>query len=230
MEDAKNTLGVAVNPGARAVVSSWKLITSNPSLLMLVDELRSTLKGCRTVLDIGCGNASPLRFVPKIHQTGLDGYPPALAEARQMRTHDEFVSGNVLQIGELFPDRSFDACVALDVIEHLQKEDGWRMLNQMERLATNRIVIFTPNGFIPQKSQHGDLQEHLSGWLAEEMRPRGYRVVGMYGPKWMRGEHARVKWQPRAFWVLVSMFAHYLWTRKRPEKAAAIFCVKEKGT
>ena len=30
-----------MSPGARAVVSSWKLITSNPSLLMLVDELRS---------------------------------------------------------------------------------------------------------------------------------------------------------------------------------------------
>jgi len=200
----------------------------NPSLLTLIGELRSSLSGCGTVLDVGCGNASPLRFLSELQLTGVDGYPPAVEEARTAGTHDRYLTANVVEIGEAFREEQFDACVALDVIEHLQKEDGWRMLEQMERLATKRVVIFTPNGFIPQKSQHGDLQEHLSGWEAQEMRQKGYRVLGMYGPKVMRGDYHRIKWPPRAFWVLVSMLAHYVWTRKRPEKAAAIFCVKEK--
>src|SRR5437660_750671 len=154
MASAKDTTAaVEVSDMERKFVSARSLISSNPSLLMLVGELRSTLKGCRTVLDIGCGNASPLRFIPELRLTGLDGYAPALEEAWRMRTHDEFVSGSVLKIGELFGDRRFDACVALDVVEHLQKDDGWRMLEQMERLATKRVVIFTPNGFIPQKSE-----------------------------------------------------------------------------
>ena len=212
---------------SRSRVSPWTLLVSSPSLLMLLGELRSTLRGSQTVLDVGCGNGSPLRFLPKVHLVGLEGYAPAVEEARRARTHDEYFAGDVKQLGDLFPSRRFDACIALDVIEHLQKEDGWRMLADMERLATRRVIVFTPNGFIPQRRQQGDLQEHLSGWTAEEMRQRGYRVLGMYGLKSLRGEYHRVKYQPRVFWVLVSMLTHYFYTRTRPEKAAAIYCVKD---
>ena len=200
---------------------------ANPSLVMLVREIRCVLADCSTVLDIGCGNLSPLRFLPRAHLSGLDGYPPALKEARSNRTHDEFISGDVTGIAQLFPSRKFDACIALDVIEHLQKNDGWRMLEDMERLATRHVVIFTPNGFVPQKSKDGDLQEHLSGWTADEMRSRGYRVLGMYGPQQWRGEYHRIKYHPRPGWVILSILAHYLHTRSHPEKAAAIFCVKD---
>ena len=177
---------------------------SNPSLPIFVKEIRFALAGCQTVLDVGCGNCSPMRFLEHTHLVGVDGYAPALDEARRHGTHNEFVLGDVKRIADLFPNRRFDACIALDVIEHLQKEDGWRMLEAMERLATRRVVIFTPNGFVPQKSKDGDLQEHLSGWTADEMRPRGYRVFGMYGPKSLRGEYHRIKYQPRPFWVLLS--------------------------
>jgi len=203
---------------------------ANPSLIMLVRELRCVFNDCSTVLDVGCGNWSPVRFLEGARLTGLDGYGPALEEARKNRTHDEYISGDVTRISELFPTRKFDACVALDVIEHLHKEEGWRMVDEMERLANKRVVIFTPNGFVPQKSQDGDLQEHLSGWTADEMRSRGYRVLGMYGPKKWRGEYHRIKYHPQPLWVLLSMLAHYTHTRSHPEKAAAIFCVKELAT
>jgi SAM-dependent methyltransferase len=200
---------------------------SNPSLLTLIGELRSTLAGCKTVLDVGCGNGSPLRYLSEMHLTGVDGYGPALDEARQRGTHDEYHLADVKKVADVFPNRRFDACVALDVIEHLEKDDGWRMLESMERLATRRVVIFTPNGFVPQKSKDGDLQEHLSGWTADEMRGRGYRVLGMYGPKWMRGDYHMVKYKPRPLWVLLSLSCHYLHTRTHPEKAAAIYCAKD---
>jgi SAM-dependent methyltransferase len=199
----------------------------NPSLLSFVGEIRSTLAGCKSVLDVGCGNASPMRFLHNSHIVGVDGYAPALEEARSHGTHNEYFLGDVTRIIPLFPARKFDACIALDVIEHLHKEDGWRMVDDMERLAMKRVVIFTPNGFVPQKSKDGDLQEHLSGWTADEMRSRGYRVLGMYGPKTWRGEYHRIKYQPRPFWVLLSMLTHHLYTRSRPEKSAAIFCVKD---
>lgn len=207
--------------------SLWAHCRTNPSLLMLVRELRSELSGCETVLDVGCGNLSPMRFVAGPRLIGMDGYAPALEQARANGTHDEYVIGDVKRIGELFPDRRFDACVALDVIEHLSKEDGWRMAEAMERLARRKIVIHTPNGFVPQHSQDGDLQEHLSGWTAHEMRSRDYRVVGMYGPKSLRGEYHRIRYQPQAFWLLISFLGHWFGTRTRPDRAAAIFCVKE---
>ena len=214
---------------SRQNFSLARALSSNPSLLMLVAELRKSLRGCQTVLDVGCGNCSPLRFLQSVHLTGVDGYAPALEEARRNGTHDEYAFGDVKRIQELFNAKRFDACVSLDVIEHLPKEDGWRMAEAMERLAQRQVVIFTPNGFVPQRSKDGDLQEHLSGWTAPEMRSRGYRVLGMYGPKSWRGEYHRIKYQPRVFWVLLSFCSHYLRTRARPENAAAIFCVKATG-
>lgn len=211
----------------RKVYSLWGEVGANPSLLPFVRELRGALRGCRSVLDVGCGSTSPMRFVPGVRLTGLDGYPPALAEARKNATHDEYCLGNVTRLSEAFPQRKFDACVALDVIEHLKKEDGWNFLEQMEGLAGKRVVIATPNGFMPQASKDGDLQEHLSGWTAAEMRQRGYRVFGMYGPKHLRGEYHRIIRKPRVFWTVVSLLLHWADSRQHPEKAAALFCVKE---
>ncbi len=199
----------------------------NPSLITLVKELEFALRGCQTVLDVGCGNCSPMRFLRGRHLTGMDGYAPALEEAKSRGTHDEYLFGDVRNLTQWLGDRRFEGCVALDVIEHLYKEDGLRFLDAMEKAAKHRVVIFTPNGFVPQKSKDGDLQEHVSGWEAGEMRARGYRVIGLYGPKRLRGEYHRIKYQPRPFWLLVSLFLHYASTRTHPEKAAAIFCVKD---
>jgi hypothetical protein len=165
--------------------------------------------------------------VPASHTVGVDGYQPAVDEARSGGTHDEFAFGDVKDIGKVFGSRRFDACIALDVIEHLTKEDGWKMLDDMERLATKRVIIFTPNGFVPQKSHDGDLQEHLSGWTADEMRKRGYGVTGMYGLKSLRGEYHHIKYKPKSFWLMVAILSHYFYTHRRPEQSSAIFCVKE---
>lgn len=213
---------------ARQQFSYLKECATNPSLFMLMKELRSALSGCDTVLDVGCGNISPMRFVNCRKLVGVDGYAPSLEEARKNGTHDEYCLADVRKIGTLLGNRRFDACVALDVIEHLPKEDGWKMVEQMEQLSTGLVIIFTPNGFMPQRSKNGDLQEHLSGWTADEMRAKGYKVYGMYGPKQFRGEYHMINRQPRILWLLASFFRHYTGTLNQPEQAAAILCIKDK--
>ncbi len=58
------------------------------------------------------------------------------------------------------------------------------------------------------------------------MREHGYSVIGMFGRKSLRGEYHRLVRQPRTFWLIVSVLTHFLQTKKHPEQAAAIFCVK----
>jgi hypothetical protein len=77
--------------------------------------------------------------------------------------------------------------------------------------------------------EKGDLQKHLSGWEASEMEQCGYKVIGVLGPKCLRGEFHMLKWHPKFFWGGVSLLGHFLWTRWVPEKAAAMFCIKTKG-
>jgi hypothetical protein len=201
----------------------------DPAAIVLRLALRRALLGSDRVLDIGCGSSMNLRWLGVPHPTGLEGYGPALEEARRKNTHDALIQGDVRSLDQHFKPGQFDTCISLDVIEHLSKEDGWKLIDSMERIATRKVILLTPSGFLPQHHlEQGDLQEHLSGWEAAEMRARGYEVTGLLGPKSLRGDHHTLKGRPKVFWGLVSLLGHFLYTRNHPAQAAAILCVKTK--
>lgn len=213
----------------RKVFSVWHEGIRNPALPALVGKLRTTLRNCERILDVGCGKSSPVRFIHNARVVGLDGFAPAIKEAQTLGTHDEYFVGDVRNLRQLFPAKSFDASVSLDVIEHLPKEDGWRLLDDMEKISGRAVIIFTPNGFIPQHSKDGDLQEHLSGWTVQDFQQRGYKVLGMCGPKVLRGEYHVINRKPRLFWAVASVLADYCYSRSHPESAAALLAIKKLG-
>jgi hypothetical protein len=186
------------------------------------------LAGCETILDVGCGRSSPLRFLQRGHLVGVDAFSRDLNEAKARGTHDEFVLSDVRELPTRLGDRRFDACVALDVIEHLGKEEGLALLRSLEALASRRVVVFTPNGFLPQTSREdGDYQQHLSGWTPREMRGLGYRVAGLDGLKTLRGEYLALRFKPACVWALASWLTQVLWCGRHPESAASIVCWKD---
>jgi len=199
----------------------------DPAEIVVKLALRRALDGCQSVLDVGCGAAPTMRQLGVAHPVGFEGYPPSIEQARRLNTHDEIIPGDVRELGKHFKSKQYDAVIAMDVIEHVVKEDGIQLMKDMERIATKRVVLFTPCGFLPQRqAANDDLQAHLSGWEPAEMRGYGYQVTGLLGPKSLRGEYHALKGRPRAFWGLVSLMGHFLSTRNHPEKAAAILCVK----
>jgi hypothetical protein len=200
-----------------------------PGQLVTRLEVHRALSGCRSVLDVGCGRTSLIGLSGFERTVGLEGYLPDAEAARHNRTHDEIVVGDARDLEQVFGQGKFDACIALDVIEHLPKEEGLKMMRSMEAVSTRKTIFVTPSGFLPQgHTETGDLQAHLSGWEPDEMRRLGYRVIGLLGPKSFRGEYHSLKRRPKAFWGLVSLLGHFLYTRWKPEKAAAILCVKER--
>ncbi len=201
---------------------------TDPAEMAVKLALRKALLGCESVLDVGCGFSTTMRLIGVSHPVGIEGYKPSVDRAKQLNTHDEMIHGNVRELERYFRPKQFDACVALDVIEHLVKPDGVKLMRDMEKIAAKKVIFFTPCGFLPQRhTDNDDLQEHLSGWEPVEMNNYGYRVTGLLGPKKLRGEHHALKSRPRIFWGIVSLFGHFLWTRNHPEKAAAILCVKD---
>ena len=183
--------------------------------------------GCESTLDIGCGSSGKLRELGTVNTTGFEGYLPDFEEAKRQKTHDNFVQGDARDLARHFQPRSFDACIAIDVIEHLTKEDGLKLMQDMERIARKRVVFFTPKGFLPQRRKASDdLQEHLSGWEPAEMKSHDYEVIGLLGPKSLRTEGHVLKRKPRFFWAIISFIGQFIWSRRHPDTAAAILCVK----
>jgi len=73
-----------------------------------------------------------------------------------------------------------DTVVALDVIEHMEREEGEEFVRQAVSLAKQQVCIFTVDGFLPQSGDAwgmgGDYwQEHRSGWTPDDFP--GWRII-----------------------------------------------------
>lgn len=194
--------------------------------------LEREINGCQTLLDLGCGTDSPiLNLKHKLKYTlGLDIFEASLKQSKKKSIHSDYLRLDVLNIDNAIKNKSFDCVLASDLLEHLSKKDGRRFLSAIEKIATKKVIIFTPNGFIEQNEYNGNkYQTHLSGWDFEQMEKLGYRVIGVNGWKGFFGvnkERAEVVWRPRLFWGRISLLSQIL-TQKNPEYAFQLLCVKE---
>jgi hypothetical protein len=143
--------------------------------------VRRNVKDAEVVLDLGAGIV-PQPFVskPLVHIC-VDAHRPYLERAKREVADDPryvFLNARWDDVIGMLPDKCVDAVYALDFIEHLEKEDGLRMLREAERVARVQIVVYTPHGFFPQSYQpHGRdrwgmdggfWQTHHSGWGTED--------------------------------------------------------------
>lgn len=159
-------------------------------------SLKENLLDCRTILDVGCGTGSPIKtFSKDFYSVGVDLFKPALLESKKRSIHDDYI---LLDINNLcFRSNFFDAVLALDVIEHLEKSKGVRLIKTIERIAKKKVIIITPNGFVSQGARAKNLfQVHLSGWTVGELKMLKYEIHGIVGIKLLRTEEAKLRYKP----------------------------------
>lgn len=104
-----------------------------------------------------------------------------------------------------FGDGVVDVSWCSDVIEHLPKADGKRLLAEMGRVSRRGVVVRTPVGFHPQDPEdvpwEVDLvvrnphQRHVSGWVPEELLvPGGVAFVIPRQPHHSNGWYHHASW------------------------------------
>ncbi|MCX6777202.1 MAG: class I SAM-dependent methyltransferase [Candidatus Micrarchaeota archaeon] len=212
----------------------WKFyVKLFPNIVVL---LRREFEGCKSFLDLGCGKESPVKyFSNEFSSVGVDVYEPYITESRSKGIHNKYFLMDVRKLK--FKPKSFDIVLALDLIEHLTKKEGERLLREMERIAKKKVIVFTPNGlFCDEMRDENVHQIHKCGWTVSEMRERGYRVVGINGIKLLRGRGKLAHLQGKDG---ISHYAHYLWwiisditqvfAYHFPEHAFQMLCVKDVG-
>ncbi|MCI4318998.1 MAG: class I SAM-dependent methyltransferase [Thermoplasmata archaeon] len=197
--------------------------------LLLGFRVRRELRTSRAILEVGSGypartwhrHLSPEQLDRGV---GLDVFRPYLeARATESMRWRRPVQGSGLHLP--FRDRSFDAVLALDVIEHLPKEDGYRLLREMERVARRKVIVFTPNGFLPQAGDDNPHQEHLSGWTVSDLERQGYRVGGVRGWRPLRTARNRLVVAPAPLGFALSVLSSPIaWVR--PSAAFQILGVR----
>lgn len=197
----------------------------------LHSHLKRDLKDCQSVLDLGCGPNSLIKNYTIPFKVGVELFEPYLEETIKKGIHNEYIKEDITKVN--FPQKSFDAVIMIDVLEHLNKEDGHALLKKIEGWVKKRIIIFTPNGYIWQGDEDhychtssNKLQEHKSGWTAKEFKKLGFKVEGMNGWKPLRGHFASIKYRPTPFWTIVSDLTQEI-TYYLPQFAFHLYAVKE---
>lgn len=165
---------------------------------------------------------------------GIDLFEPSIEASKKEGIHDTYFKMNMLDIDTVFAPRSFECVLACDTLEHLTPEEGIRLLEKMEIIAEKRVIVFTPNGFIRQDPyENNDLQIHKSGWTVNDMKKRGYTIIGINGWKSLRSGGAlklggaQIRFRPLYLWKIISSTTQILFARRFPKTAFQILCIKD---
>lgn len=187
------------------------------------------LSPCGSLLDVGCGSASPLeRLEGRVgYSVGVDIHEGDVRASRVLGIHDAYAVLDVQELRSAFPPDSFDCVLASDLIEHLEKETGFELISAMEDLARRRVLIFTPNGFLAQPPDPDNpWQEHVSGWTVDEFHRLGYEVVGVNGWRPLRTMYAEIRFRPARLWERVSLLTQPV-TERNPRQAFQLLATKD---
>ncbi|MGI8606166.1 MAG: glycosyltransferase [Gaiellaceae bacterium] len=131
------------------------------------------------VLDIGPGIRPQGFFRPRVHLCAEPHAEYVDLLRGSLRSEAVVVLHATGQdVVRLLPDDAVNTVFLLDVIEHMEKDAGARLLAECERVADTQVVVFTPLGFVTQEYEPGEAdawglggaewQTHRSGWTPEE--------------------------------------------------------------
>jgi hypothetical protein len=83
--------------------------------------------------------------------------------------------GNALLLSDFLKEKYFDLITCFDMIEHLKKDEGYELIQNLEKLSNDIIVFFTPLGEIAINQSKIQFETHLSGWLPIDFINLGYK-------------------------------------------------------
>jgi hypothetical protein len=103
------------------------------------------------------------------------------------RYYTSITIGNAVEKIATLPTQSYDIVTCFEMIEHLPKEQGIKLLDEMERVG-KWVFVSTPSSFFPQPKYDNNVHQiHLSLWSTKEFRSRGYSVRGFGRAQWWFG-------------------------------------------
>ena len=150
-------------------------------------HIHETQKKKFLILDTGSGLGKNGLFLKhfswrsniEICLVGIDIWKPHLKVTATANIYNALIAGDLRFLP--FKPQSFDIIIMSEVLEHLPKSGGYKLLTFMEQLLNEGsiIVLTTPQGYQPQEELRGNpYEKHRSIWQPGELREFGYIVNG----------------------------------------------------
>lgn len=198
--------------------------------------LRRAIGKADSLLDLGCGDGALMKSLmvdKKWTVTGVDIFPKSVKETKKKGIYEKVICGDVVDITKQFVSEKkfFDVVFCSQVMEHLPREKGEKLLGIIDSLAKERIIILTPRGYMDQPEvflEDNPHQVHQSGWTEEDFASRGYSVYGTgFKPVWSysgwgRSTNKLVALLALGISFLASPLVYFV-----PSIASGLLCIKK---
>lgn len=150
------------------------LVSDSPTLQKWIHD--ETL-GAGCVVDLGAGFFDKLRYVPPMaRKIGVEVFPAYLGFSPP---GVKAILGDIRDWDVHLKHDDCDVAMLIDVIEHMSKADGVRLLCGLKEVF-RKILVMTPDGFVEQNSDvtgyENEWQVHECGWTTEELEAEGFTV------------------------------------------------------
>lgn len=157
--------------------------------------------GIESIIDLGCGDLWHTANLPGVtRHIGVDIWlgQLKLAEEKRPVIGWEPICMDALAYAQGCQEHYVDAVLAIDIIEHLPKDEGLELLDQIEWVAKKLVVCWAPLGMLERGPYNPDLTEnpyqvHLWGPEPEIFIERGWSVD--IHPDWHQDGGAIFAWK-----------------------------------
>ena len=106
------------------------------------------------ILEIGCGHGALIYYAKEVgynHLEGVDISLEQIEEAWKLGLKNNIRHGDLMETVSKSADKSYDAIVALDVIEHMTKNELLDLVGELYRVIRDggKLILHMPNAASP---------------------------------------------------------------------------------
>lgn len=107
---------------------------------------------------------------------GIEGFAGYITPVHDW-AYNKVMIADALECLATLPDNSYELLIAIDILEHFDKDEGLRFLAQLRRVASKAALISTPKDFYEQHVEANPLEDHRSHWSEEDLQGAGFAEV-----------------------------------------------------
>lgn len=115
---------------------------------------------------------------------GIEGFAGYLTPVHAYAYNDMHIGDAMAQLAQM-PSRTYDLVLAIDILEHFDKQDGEHFARECARVSRAAALISTPKVFHDQTVEANPLENHRSLWTEHELRGLGYNKVLPDSESWI---------------------------------------------
>ena len=115
---------------------------------------------------------------------GIEGYAGYLTPVHDWAYNHVMVGDALTLLGAIESGR-YELAIAIDILEHFDREQGLRLLAELRRVASRAALVSTPKVFQAQQVPANPYENHRSQWTRADLALSGFAEVLPNAESWV---------------------------------------------